>query len=110
MNGEVDPTSLLNGRSIRSYSMNKRLHLYYSGSVQGVGFRFTAERIASSLGITGWVKNLKDGRVEVVCEGAGKSIEEFLGKIETIFGDHIVEMVKKAEDPSGEHAAFDIRF
>ena len=57
---------------------NKRIHAYFSGSVQGVGFRFTAERLASALGLTGWVKNLQDGRVEVTCEGQEKDINGFL--------------------------------
>jgi len=46
--------------------MAKRAHVYYSGSVQGVGFRFTAEDLARQNNLTGWVKNLADGRVEIV--------------------------------------------
>ncbi len=64
-----------------SIKMRKRLHVYYSGMVQGVGFRFTAERVARSLGLSGWVKNLSDGRVEVVCEGEESGLADFLNKI-----------------------------
>ncbi|MDP2921788.1 MAG: acylphosphatase [Candidatus Omnitrophota bacterium] len=60
---------------------NKRAHVFYSGNVQGVGFRYTAEDIAESLGLKGWVKNLSDGRVEVVAEGDEKDLKEFLDKI-----------------------------
>ena len=58
-----------------------RAHIYYEGRVQGVGFRYTAERLALEKGLGGWVKNLPDGRVEVVCEGSKDRIEAFLGDI-----------------------------
>ncbi len=48
--------------------MKKQVRVYYSGRVQGVGFRFTAESIANDLGVTGWVKNSRDGGVEIVAE------------------------------------------
>ena len=89
--------------------MNKRLHLYYSGSVHGVGFRFTAERTALSLGLTGWVKNLNDGRVEIICEGTAKAIDEFRSKIQAVFGEYIIKTEAIVEEPSGEFTGFDIR-
>ncbi len=45
------------------------IHVYVSGLVQGVAFRYSAVRQAKHLGITGWVKNLRDGRVELLLEG-----------------------------------------
>ncbi|MFH1858118.1 MAG: acylphosphatase [Candidatus Omnitrophota bacterium] len=60
---------------------NKRIHVFYSGRVQGVGFRFTAEHIALSLQLVGWVKNLTDGRVEVVAEGEETKLVHFLEKM-----------------------------
>ena len=47
----------------------KLIHIYYSGTVQGIGFRYTVERLTSELGICGWVRNLPDGRVEMEAEG-----------------------------------------
>ena len=47
----------------------KRVHVFYSGHVQGVGFRYSVQDIAMTMGVTGWVKNLEDRRVEVVAEG-----------------------------------------
>ena len=44
----------------------KRMQIFFSGTVQGVGFRFTAERLARRFPVTGFVRNLEDGRVEVV--------------------------------------------
>ncbi len=49
--------------------MKVRKHFYFSGRVQGVGFRFQACRIARSLGLTGYVQNLMDGRVELEAQG-----------------------------------------
>ena len=50
-----------------------RKHFYFSGRVQGVGFRFQACRIAQGLGLTGYVQNLWDGRVELEAQGGGAS-------------------------------------
>ena len=47
----------------------KRWHFLMTGKVQGVFFRAHMQRVASSLGVTGWVKNLADGRVEAILEG-----------------------------------------
>lgn len=49
--------------------MKIRRHFYFSGRVQGVGFRYQATRIARGLGLTGYVKNLWDGRVELEAQG-----------------------------------------
>lgn len=59
----------------------KRAHVFYSGRVQGIGFRYTVQDIAENLGIYGWVKNLEDGRVEVVAEAEENDLKEFLDKI-----------------------------
>lgn len=90
--------------------MNKRLHVFYSGSVQGIGFRFTAERAALSLGLTGWVKNLRDGSVEVLCEGKESDLKEFLAKIDTIFKEYIRSRDIEWGDAEGGFNGFDIKF
>ena len=58
--------------------MNRRVHLYISGSVQGVFFRDTTRQVAQSVGVTGFVKNLRDGRVEVVAEGENEAVEKLV--------------------------------
>jgi len=90
--------------------LQKRVHAFYSGSVQGVGFRFTSEELASSLGITGWVKNLHDGRVEILGEGDEKKLQAFLDKIAGIFNRYIESADVLWEDATGEFDGFDVKF
>lgn len=52
-----------------------RKHFYFSGRVQGVGFRFQACRLARSLGLTGYVRNLSDGRVELEAQGEEYAVD-----------------------------------
>ena len=54
-----------------------RITTYFTGRVQGVGFRFTAKHMAGGYQITGWVRNLPDGRVELTVEGAREELEAF---------------------------------
>ena len=59
----------------------ERLRVDYSGRVQGVGFRFTAEQLARQFDIGGWVRNLDDGRVELVVEGEPAETDALLKAI-----------------------------
>ena len=61
--------------------MIRRHYLFY-GSVQGVGFRYRAYYAARNYGVTGWVRNLDDGSVEMEAEGREEDIEEMLLAIE----------------------------
>jgi acylphosphatase len=54
-----------------------RLHSFYEGRVQGVGFRYTVKSVATGFEVTGIVRNLADGRVELICEGARGELEAF---------------------------------
>ncbi len=63
-------------------SENLRLHAFVSGRVQGVGYRSFVTRVARSLGLTGWCRNLEDGRVEVVAEGPREKLKELLSRME----------------------------
>jgi acylphosphatase len=55
-----------------------RVQVWVSGRVQGVFYRATAERVASGLGLSGWVRNLSDGRVEAIAEGPAEALEAFV--------------------------------
>jgi acylphosphatase len=58
--------------------MNRqRMTIHYSGHVQGVGFRYTAKSLAMGFEVTGTVRNLPDGRVELVAEGLREELEAF---------------------------------
>lgn len=59
------------------------VHIYVSGKVQGVGFRYDTQRHALYLGLTGFTRNLPDGRVEVEAEGDRKKIEDLIQHIRT---------------------------
>jgi len=53
------------------------MHIFYSGHVQGVGFRYTTKTVATGFEVTGTVRNLPDGRVELIAEGARTELEAF---------------------------------
>lgn len=59
----------------------KQIHLFISGFVQGVGFRVFVKRKAKKMGITGWVRNLSDGRVEAVLQGEEEKLNELIKHI-----------------------------
>jgi acylphosphatase len=56
----------------------ERITVHYSGRVQGVGFRMTVRQLACGYDVTGSVRNLADGRVEVIAEGAKAELKAFL--------------------------------
>jgi acylphosphatase len=55
----------------------QRLHVFYSGQVQGVGFRYTVKALATGFEVTGTVRNLPDGRVELLAEGQHGELDAF---------------------------------
>lgn len=61
-------------------SMNRK-HIWFSGQVQGVGFRWKAKQIANTLGLTGWCRNDMDGRVEMEIQGKEETIQLFLTQL-----------------------------
>ena len=70
----------------------KRVTLYYSGRVQGVGFRYTVYQIARGYDITGAVRNLHDGRVEVIAQGDESELRSF---IEGIKESHLEPFIRE---------------
>ena len=62
--------------------MKIRRHYYFSGMVQGVGFRWRAKQIAKMLGIAGWVRNMSDGRVEMEAQAEASVLENMVNLLE----------------------------
>ena len=90
--------------------MTKRVHAIFSGRVQGVGFRFTAESVAQSSGVVGWVKNLHSGDVEIVAEAEEGILKDFISRLEDEFGGYISDKKVNWENPTAEFKDFGIRF
>jgi acylphosphatase len=88
---------------------NARIHACFSGHVQGVGFRFTAIDIADQFPeITGFVRNLRDGRVEVVAEGPEERVSAFVVAVEDAMGPYIRGVDKSQAPATGEFSDFSI--
>lgn len=90
--------------------MKKQLHIFYTGRVQGVGFRFTAIDIAKDIGVTGWVKNLRYGRVELLAEAEEKKLKNFLSRINNFFARYIQDTDINWLAATGEFKDFIIEF
>lgn len=56
----------------------KAVQVFYEGRVQGVGFRYSVRHIAKGFNVTGWVRNLSDGRVELQANGEPEEVDAFL--------------------------------
>jgi len=88
-----------------------RIHIFVSGRVQGVFFRAETEARARELGLFGWVRNLEDGRVEIIAEGEKEKLEKLLewakrgptlARVDSIYFEW--------EEYKGEFKNFEIRY
>jgi acylphosphatase len=86
-----------------------RSTVYYKGHVQGVGFRYTAHSIARNHEVTGYVRNLPDGRVELVAEGNRQETDAFLEAIRDRLANHIRNELRDTGPATGEFTTFEIR-
>ena len=74
--------------------------VYYSGRVQGVGFRFTSQHLARGFDVAGFVRNLPDGRVELVAEGDPAEIDGFLEAVQDTMGPYIRDVSIEKSPPA----------
>jgi acylphosphatase len=88
----------------------QRRTVYYRGQVQGVGFRYTARRLAGRRPVAGYVRNLANGQVEIVVEGNSETLDAYLGDVAQRMGDCIADYDVEVGEATGEFDAFDIRF
>ncbi len=87
----------------------KRSHIFVSGRVQGVGFRAFIQNAAYSLDLTGWVKNLPDGRVEVLAEGSEEDIHTLIDRLkEGPIGSRVDNVDVNWEKYQDDHEKFRI--
>jgi acylphosphatase len=87
------------------------VRVFAGGRVQGVAYRFFAEKYAGRMGISGWARNLPDGRVEVLAEGSGGNIEVFLELLRE--GPRLARVDSfdiRREAPTGEFRDFQVVF
>ena len=87
-----------------------RYEVYYSGRVQGVGFRWTAQRSARGFEVTGFVRNLNDGQVEIIVEGSRSELDRYLADVSRAMGAKIDNERRKEVPPTGEYDDFSIRY
>jgi acylphosphatase len=89
----------------------RRMHAFVDGYVQGVGFRYFVIRQASRLGLTGFVRNLPDGRVEVVAEGPEDGLRQLLLELHRGPSGASVSSVASTFAPAtGEFHTFGVRY
>ncbi len=86
-----------------------RAILYFSGRVQGVGFRFTANEIAKRFDVTGTVENCEDGRVKIVIEAKSEEIDCFIEALKATMPGKIKQMDRFESEPSHEFENFSVR-
>jgi acylphosphatase len=88
----------------------KRIHVYISGRVQGVFFRAETQRTAKGFNLTGWVRNVPDGRVEALFEGDDTNVDKMLAWCH--IGPptaKVTEVLTEEEPCSGEFRDFSIK-
>lgn len=88
-----------------------RAHVFVEGMVQGVFFRATTHDMAATMGLAGWVRNCRDGRVEAIFEGNRSDVEEMVKWCHKGPPGAIVRKVDLDwEEPRGESSAFSIKY
>ena len=90
--------------------MKQQVHILFKGSVQGVGFRWAARKYAVSNNLNGWVKNMPNGRVELVAQGEKYAIIDFINDIEESMSGYILQKEVNWQEIQQDFNDFEIRF
>jgi acylphosphatase len=89
--------------------MRKQLNVFFTGHVQGVGFRYMTHSLSAQYDITGYVRNLMDGRVELLAEGEEEELREFMQSIQNSrIGEYIRERKEFWGDAKKQYQKFEI--
>jgi len=83
--------------------------IFFEGDVQGVGFRYTATHLANGFMVTGYVRNLPDGRVEMLVEGDADEITAFVKEVASRFTEYIREQSIFRHEFTGKFDGFTVR-
>lgn len=100
----------MENKSVSRGGRQVRTRVVYEGRVQGVGFRWSTLHIARSFRTAGFVRNLPDGRVEVVAEGGADEVRRFLDEVALRLERFIQVARATDEPPTGEFSSFDIAY
>ncbi len=92
-----------------STAQPQRREVYYSGRVQGVGFRYVVRALAAGFAVTGYVRNLADGRVHLLVEGKTDEVANFVRAIQKEMQHYIASIHETVGAASGQFDSFDIR-
>lgn len=104
-------TPLLFVSNVSATIMRKRVCVYYTGRVQGVGFRYAVREVACGYEVAGFVQNILDGRVELLAEGEEEEVKAFLqGVRDGGLAGHIRQEQTNWMPATGEFNGFEIRF
>jgi len=90
-------------------AVGQRRLVHFRGHVQGVGFRYTTQRIAAGFAVSGYVQNLADGRVRVLVEGEARELDQFFGELRAQMAQYIREVQTDLSPATGEFDDFEIR-
>ncbi len=88
----------------------KRITSHFSGHVQGVGFRHNTLQVAERHAVAGYVKNLSDGRVEIVAEGEDAEVDGFLREVEKTMSGYIRDRQVNESPGTGKFKTFDVAY
>ena len=91
-------------------SSEQRREVHFSGDVQGVGFRYTTRDIARRYAVVGFVRNLPNGRVQLIVEGQLSDVDAFTSEVGATMASYIRNAATTNPPPTGEFAEFSIRF
>ncbi len=86
-----------------------RVHVWFSGRVQGVGFRYTTTQLARGYDVTGQVRNLNDGRVHLHVEGEEAEVRAFVLAIQEQMSGFIKDTEESVETPEGAREYSDFK-
>ena len=87
-----------------------RAHVIFFGFVQGVGFRFTTKMLASGYTVSGWVRNLPDGTVELEAQGEKKEVHAFIDRIKSEMNRYIKDVKMAWTEAKANERGFAVRF